>query len=30
MKSPNGSMYRVNSSGPITEPCGTPYWTCDR
>jgi len=23
------SMYRVNSSGPTTEPCGTPYWTCD-
>jgi len=22
-------MYRVNSSGPSTEPCGTPYWTCD-
>ena len=23
-------MYRVNSSSPSTEPCGTPYWTCDR
>jgi len=24
-----GSMYRVKSNGPSTEPCGTPYWTCD-
>ncbi|XP_067268333.1 inactive phospholipase C-like protein 2 isoform X2 [Chanodichthys erythropterus] len=25
-----GSMYRVKSNGPNTEPCGTPYLTCDR
>ncbi|XP_067220822.1 NLR family CARD domain-containing protein 3-like isoform X3 [Chanodichthys erythropterus] len=23
-------MYRVKSNGPSTEPCGTPYLTCDR
>jgi len=27
---PKGSMYRVNSNGPSTEPCGTPYWNLDR